>query len=192
MRSADAEHDERPRLERRQRPRRRHHRGPTPTAQSVFALGGVFSNNVLLGVPLARLLIGPAAMPSVALILVFNALTLWTLVTVSVEWARHGALSLSGLRKTAIQVLKNPIVIAILSGTLFGLTGLALPAPLEQALSAVGHLAGPARAPGARARHQPVWPHERLARERGHLRAQAAGAAPRRVDARPRARAAAA
>lgn len=35
-------------------------------AQSVFALGGVFSNNVLLGVPLARLTLGARAMPSVA------------------------------------------------------------------------------------------------------------------------------
>jgi malonate transporter and related proteins len=112
-------------------------------AQSVFALGGVFSNNVLLGVPLARLTLGPAAMPSVALVLVFNALTLWTLVSVSVEWARHGTLSLSGLRKTALAVLKNPIVIGILAGTLFGLTGLALPPAADAALDGVGHLAGP-------------------------------------------------
>jgi malonate transporter len=53
--------------------------------QSVFALGGVFSNNVLLGVPLARLALGPEAMPSVSLVLVFNALTLWTLATLSVR-----------------------------------------------------------------------------------------------------------
>ena len=70
------------------------------TAQSVFALGGVFSNNVLLGIPLAKSAFGDAAMPSVALVLVFNALTLWTLVTVSVEWAKHGELSLSGMGKT--------------------------------------------------------------------------------------------
>jgi malonate transporter len=112
-------------------------------AQSVFALGGVFSNNVLLGVPLARLTLGPAALPCVALVLVFNALTLWTLVTVSVEWARHGTLSLSGLRKTAIAVLKNPIVLGILGGTLFSLTGLTLPPAVDTGLSVVGHLAGP-------------------------------------------------
>jgi malonate transporter and related proteins len=112
-------------------------------AQSVFALGGVFSNNVLLGVPLARLTLGPAALPSVALVLVFNALTLWTLVSVSVEWARHGTLSLSGLRKTAIAVLENPIVIGILGGTLFNLMGLALPPAVDTALGVVGHLAGP-------------------------------------------------
>ncbi len=112
-------------------------------AQSVFALGGVFSNNVLLGVPLARLTLGPEAMPCVALVLVFNALTLWTLVTVSVEWARHGSPSLAGVRKTALSVLKNPLIIAILCGTLFGLSGLELPAALDATLSLVGHAAGP-------------------------------------------------
>ncbi|MFA6445488.1 MAG: AEC family transporter, partial [Sterolibacterium sp.] len=38
-------------------------------AQSVFALGGVFSNNVLLGLPLAKSMLGDAALPAVALIL---------------------------------------------------------------------------------------------------------------------------
>ena len=56
------------------------------TQQSVFALGGVFSNNVMLGIPLATITLGEKALPSVALVLVFNALTLWTMVTVSVEW----------------------------------------------------------------------------------------------------------
>jgi predicted permease len=112
-------------------------------AQSVFALGGVFSNNVLLGVPLARLTLGPAAMPSVALVLVFNALILWTLVTVSVDWARHGSPNLSGLGKTARSLLQNPIIIAIAGGTTWGLLGLTLPTPVETILSAVGQTAGP-------------------------------------------------
>jgi predicted permease len=112
-------------------------------SQSVFALGGVFSNNVLLGVPLARLMLGPAALPSVALVLVFNALTLWTLVTVSIEWARHGTLSARGLGKTLLNVLKNPIIIGIVGGTLFELLGLSLPPRVDAALELVGHAAGP-------------------------------------------------
>jgi malonate transporter and related proteins len=112
-------------------------------SQSVFALGGVFSNNVLLGVPLARLTLGPEALPSVALVLVFNALTLWTLVTVSVEWARHGSMGASGLGKTALGVLKNPIIIGILSGTAFELMGLSMPPGVDAALDVVGHAAGP-------------------------------------------------
>jgi predicted permease len=112
-------------------------------AQSVFALGGVFSNNVLLGVPLAKLTLGEAAMPTVALVLVFNALVLWTLVTVSVEWARHGAFSLAGLGKTTRSVLTNPIVAGILSGAAFGLTGWRLPGVIDEPLRLIGQAAAP-------------------------------------------------
>lgn len=111
--------------------------------QSVFALGGVFSNNVLLGVPLARLALGPDALPSVSLVLVFNALTLWTLATVSVEWARHGTLSLAGLGQTLRSVLTNPIIAAILVGTGISLAGLSLPGPVDRVLGALASVAGP-------------------------------------------------
>ncbi|MBI5790373.1 MAG: AEC family transporter [Rhodocyclales bacterium] len=111
--------------------------------QSVFALGGIFSNNVMLGLPLSTLILGEAATPSVALILVFNALTLWTLVTASVEWARHGSLSLHGGARTLIAVLTNPIVAAIVSGALFGLLGFSIPAPLDAPLAMIGQAAAP-------------------------------------------------
>src|SRR5438045_4108089 len=35
--------------------------------QSIFAMGGIFANNVLLGVPLAQVTLGPAALPAVSL-----------------------------------------------------------------------------------------------------------------------------
>ncbi len=111
--------------------------------QSVFALGGIFSNNVLLGVPIARSTLGEAAMPSVALVLVFNALTLWTLVTLSVEWARRGELSLRGFGATLRGVLTNPIVASVLAGAAFGLTGLTLPSLVATPLSLLGGAAVP-------------------------------------------------
>ena len=111
--------------------------------QSVFALGGVFSNNVLLGVPIAKLTLGPEAMPSVALVLVFNALTLWTLVTLSIEWARHGSLSFAGLRQMLRGLLSNPIILGILVGAALGLSRLQLPSLVTQALAALSAIAGP-------------------------------------------------
>jgi len=111
--------------------------------QSVFALGGIFSNNVLLGVPLARAALDEGAMPSVALILIFNSLLLWTLVTVSVEWARHGALSLRGFGNTARSVLTNPVVASILAGSVFGLIGGRLPAVVDAPLRLIGDAAAP-------------------------------------------------
>jgi hypothetical protein len=111
--------------------------------QSVFALGGIFANNVLLGVPIAKATLGEAAMPSVALVLVFNSLTLWTLVTVSVEWARHGELSVRGFGATLRNVLTNPVVASVLAGAAFGMTGLPLPRLLGTPLSLLGQSAIP-------------------------------------------------
>lgn len=112
-------------------------------AGSVFALGGIFSNNVMLGLPIASVMLGQAAIPSVALVLVFNGLILWTLVTVSIEWARNGSPTLSGFAKTARSVLTNPLIVGILSGTLFSLTGLPLPDFVDRPVSMLGQVAAP-------------------------------------------------
>jgi predicted permease len=112
-------------------------------AGSILAMAGVFSNNVLLGIPLARATLGAAALPAVALVLVFNALILWTLLSISIEWSRHGAANLKGLLATARAVLRNPIVMSIVSGALFGLAGLRLPTLLATTLAQVAEPAAP-------------------------------------------------
>jgi hypothetical protein len=112
-------------------------------SQSVFALGCVFSNNVMLGLPLAKVSLGDAAVPSVALVLVFNALILWTLITVSVEWAKNGSFSMRGFARTARGVLTNPVVVGILSGTFFGWTGMPLPSAIDAPLNMIGQAAAP-------------------------------------------------
>ena len=112
-------------------------------AQSVFAMGGIFANNVLLGVPLAKVTLGEAALPAVSLVLVFNSLVLWTLATVSVEWARHRDFSPTGLVRTLVGIIRNPIVASILIGTAFGFTGLMLPSFVDQTLVLVSQAAIP-------------------------------------------------
>lgn len=106
--------------------------------QSVFGVGCIFSNNIMLGLPLAKASLGDRAIPSVALVLVFNALILWSLVSLSVEWHRHGSLSLKGFRDTLKGVLRNPIILAILAGTAFGLTGASLPEMVDSPLKMLG------------------------------------------------------
>jgi predicted permease len=114
------------------------------TAQSMFAMGGIFSNNVMLGLPLAKATIGKEAVPSVAMIVLFNALILWTLASVSVEWGKHGQVSLRGLPRLALNIVTSPLVAAVLAGLAFGATGLELPQMLEAMLARVSALAGPA------------------------------------------------
>ena len=112
-------------------------------SQSVFALGGVFSNNLMLGLPLAKIVLGDAAVPSVAMVLVFNSLTMWTMVTVSVEWARHGSLSIQGFSRTARSVLTNPLILAIIFGTMVGMSGIQLPEIIDVPLGMVAQIATP-------------------------------------------------
>jgi predicted permease len=111
--------------------------------QSVFAMGGIFSNLVLLGIPIAKEMLGEAALPAVSLVVVFNSLVLWTLVTISVEWARHRDLSAHSLLKTAHGVVTNPIVASILAGTAFGFAGFPLPDIIDQTMSMVSQAAVP-------------------------------------------------
>ena len=112
-------------------------------AQSVFALDGIYSNNVFLGIPLAKMTLGEEALPAVALVVAFNALLLWVLVTISTEWALHGSLSLRGITKTARNVLTNPIVASILLGLLYDASGLPLPSLLKAPLQMTAQAASP-------------------------------------------------
>jgi malonate transporter and related proteins len=112
-------------------------------SQSVFAMGGIFSNNVLLGIPIAKVTLGDDSMPVVSLVLVFNSLLLWTLVTISVEWARHRDLSLRGLSRTVRGVVTNPIVASILAGTAFGFLNVPLPIVIDRTMAMVGDAAVP-------------------------------------------------
>lgn len=112
-------------------------------AQTVFGIGCIFSNNVMLGLPLAKAFLGDKAIPSVALVLVFNGLILWSLISLSAAWYRHGSLSLKGMAKTLWGVLGNPVILAILCGTAFGLTGWVLPESIDSSLRMLGQTGMP-------------------------------------------------
>ena len=111
--------------------------------RSIFGMGTIFSNNVLLGIPLAKITLGEESLTTVSLVLIFNTFLLWTLVTVSVEWARHRDVSVAGVARTARDVLANPVVAGILLGTGFGFTGLPLPDVVDETLKLMGQAAVP-------------------------------------------------
>ena len=111
--------------------------------QSVFGVGGIFANNLLLGLPLATILLGDAALPVVSMVLVFNSLLLWILVTVSVEWARTRHVSFGGFALTVKNVATNPVVASILIGTAWGWLGIPIPSMADRTLELIGQAAIP-------------------------------------------------
>ena len=110
---------------------------------SVFGMGAIFANTVLLGVPLVTVTLGERALPAITLVIVFNAWILWMLVTVSVEWAKQRSAAPAALARTAREVAMNPIVASILAGAAFGFTGWTLPAFVDRTLALLADAAIP-------------------------------------------------
>ncbi|NLD55984.1 MAG: AEC family transporter [Burkholderiaceae bacterium] len=117
--------------------------GQDGVAQSVFAMGAIYGNTVMIGLPVARAALGEEAVPSLALILVTNSIVLWTVATTSVEWARGGSPSPRAMLRTLRSVLANPVVASILLGAAWSATGLALPTPLRSTLNLLAQSAVP-------------------------------------------------
>ena len=110
---------------------------------SVFGMGAIFANTVLLGVPLVTVTLGERALPAITLVIVFNAWVLWLLVTLSVEWARQRGTSAAALARTVREVALNPIVASIIAGTAFGFAGWTLPAFADRTLALLAEAAIP-------------------------------------------------
>jgi predicted permease len=117
--------------------------GQDGVAQSVFGMGAIYGNTVMIGLPIARAALGEEAVPSLALILVTNSLVLWTVATTSVEWARGGSPSPRAMLRTLRSVATNPVVASILLGTAWSATGLDLPTPVRGTLNLLGQSAVP-------------------------------------------------
>ncbi len=117
--------------------------GQDGAGQTVFAMACIYGNTVLLGVSLAKSVLGNAAVPALALILVAHTIFMWTLATVSYEWSKGGRPDPKGLLKMLHGVITNPVIASILLGVGFSLTGLPMPAPLQRTLDLLGQSAVP-------------------------------------------------
>jgi hypothetical protein len=108
------------------------------TAQVITGMGGIFGNNVQLGIPIVALALGQNAMPTISVLIIFNVLLLWTTATACVEFGRTGGNIDWGKFLTAMKgIFRNPIVLGILIGSAWGLTGLQLPTVAAKTLEHV-------------------------------------------------------
>ncbi|OCG08754.1 hypothetical protein A9G13_01450 [Gilliamella sp. wkB178] len=110
---------------------------------TLFAMGGIYTNTVFVGIPIIKMLIGDNAIPIVAIIVIFNALILWTLASVSIEFVQIGKLSFRSVSKALKNVSKNPIIIGIFAGMLVNYSGLPLPTFINQSTKMVSDMTAP-------------------------------------------------
>ncbi|MWP61554.1 AEC family transporter [Gilliamella sp. Pas-s25] len=110
---------------------------------TIFAMGSIYTNTVFVGIPIIKMLLGDDAIPIVAIVVIFNALILWTLATVSIEFVQMGKFSTKGIVKAFKNVSKNPIIIGIFTGIVVNFIGLPLPNFIDKSTKMVSEMTAP-------------------------------------------------
>ena len=104
----------------------------------------VFSNSVLLGIPIVQLALGEEALTPTFGIIAFHASTLYAVGMTTMEFSKQQGRGLGETMKSSFSaVIANPLMIGILTGIAFNISGLELFGPLEQALDMVRRTAIP-------------------------------------------------
>ena len=82
------------------------------TGRVITGMGGIFGNNVQLGVPIVQTSLGTAAMPTISLLIIFNVLLLWTSATACVEFGRTGGkIDWKKFLIALKNIFKNPLIV---------------------------------------------------------------------------------
>jgi len=114
------------------------------THSAVISMGASMSNTGFMGTAILTMLIGSHAAIYISLTLIIENLLIVALMLILAEAGMHEQQQLLPLlKKTFFNLLKNPVIIAILVGMSCILLGLHLPSTLGQALELLGKTASP-------------------------------------------------
>jgi malonate transporter len=111
----------------------------------AIGMTSTFGNSVMLGIPLAIGVYGAAATPVIALIVSIHAPTWWLtgMLHASATGDFKGQSPARILKETLHDLFRNPIVIGILAGALWRITGQPLPAVLDRLLQLMAQASVP-------------------------------------------------
>lgn len=110
----------------------------------VFGLNAAFGNTVMMGTPLVLAVFGRQGLELLLGIIALHALILLPPAIVIAELKSSGGTDVvQALRNTVLSILRNPIVLAVLGGTLWSLFLPPLPLPVRKTLEMLGGAASP-------------------------------------------------
>ncbi|MDA1090793.1 MAG: AEC family transporter [Proteobacteria bacterium] len=114
----------------------------------ILGMGAMYSNSVLLGLPLVFTMFGEDGMIPVLLIITFHSVFLFPVVIIFIEIGRgrrdasrrgSGAVLMSAFRGT----IENPVIFALAFSFVWALAGLGLPGPLDIFAELMGKAVAP-------------------------------------------------
>jgi len=116
-----------------------------PAGGAPAAIASSFGNLVMLGIPLSVAHYGVKAAIPAALIVAIHAPVHWFFATLRAEWSAHSQKPVSTIfAELAINLARNPIVMALVLGIAFGLTGIGLDPVIDRTISLLGQAGIPA------------------------------------------------
>ena len=117
----------------------------TDYAEQVLAgMGSSFSNTVMLGIPLVLTVFGEAGRVPLMLIITFHSILIIPAVSVLLEIGRGRGKGWGGMARTSLaSIFANPVILALLAGTAWGMTGWSLPTPAERFIELLSGAATP-------------------------------------------------
>ena len=111
---------------------------------SILGLDASYANVGFMGIPLCLLVFGEAGIPPAIIATLFTACLLFAFAIVMIELDLQRAGSLwRTARKVLVSLVRNPLLVAPAAGLAVGMTGLALPAPVERFATLLGSAASP-------------------------------------------------
>lgn len=119
--------------------------GLTRGEQASFAMGSMFSNTGLIGIPLVFATWGAPGMVPLMVIITFHSLVFVTLYMVLHDLAKSGAVGWRNVGRAGLNaIVTNPVVIAIVVGLAWSGAGFGLPDLLGRVIGMLADAAIPA------------------------------------------------
>jgi len=110
---------------------------------AVEAQIGVIGNVGFLGIPMLALLLGQQALGPILMVLAVDLIVFGSLIVILITGARDGRVSPAILKTVSGGLIRNPMIVAIVSGFIWSGLGIPVPVPLESFLSLLGGAATP-------------------------------------------------
>ena len=100
-------------------------------------------NYIYIGLPIIENILQTSQAPACSILVITFVLPLYNILAVILLSVCSG--DTSGLRpgKLLLNILKNPMIIAVIAGLAYGLTGLPIPSAIDRALDYLGAIASP-------------------------------------------------
>lgn len=114
-------------------------------ASAMQALGMAASNSGFVGYPVAAMVIGSPAAVLLALNMIIETLIIIPMALILAEMGSHQGSSVwKTVKQTALNLIKNPVLVGLLTGICLAVSGVKIPAPLFKAIDMLAEAAGPA------------------------------------------------